>query len=102
MGVSVSRVSGYNRTMTSLDVAKKYFADTENIIIATGKDFPDALSGGALAAKWNAPVLLCDTDSVNGEIIQWIKDNNIVNVYVLGGINAVNESVIKQLESVIN
>lgn len=57
----VTRVSGADRYQTSRALARLAFPDGSDIVyLATGRDFPDALSGGALAARTDAPVILVD------------------------------------------
>ena len=66
------------------------------IIIATGKNFADALSGSYLAVVKNAPILLTNGKEDNiAELHQYMKENVNENgtIYILGGEKAVPESV---------
>ena len=49
-GYKVQRFAGQTRFDTALQVAKFGLGDPANVVVATGKDFPDALSAGPLAA----------------------------------------------------
>lgn len=91
----VLRLYGYTRYETAMKAADqlKKELDTDkfdNIIVATGNDFPDALPGSYLAAEWNAPILLIDDRSMK-EVCAYINNNlsEDGNVYVLGGIGVV-------------
>lgn len=85
---NVNRISGKNRYETSINIAKHYNSEKfENVIIANGNDFPDALAGSALSKKLNAPILLID-ENVNSsrETINLIKSKLAKNgsIYILG------------------
>ncbi|WP_194907593.1 cell wall-binding repeat-containing protein [Catenulispora rubra] len=49
-GYKVQRFAGQTRFDTALQVAKFGLGDPADVVVATGKDFPDALSAGPLAA----------------------------------------------------
>ncbi|CBZ03210.1 cell wall-binding repeat-containing protein [Clostridium botulinum] len=91
---NVNRISGENRYETSINIAKHYNSEKfENVIIANGNDFPDALAGSALSKKLNAPILLID-ENVNSsrETINLIKSKLAKNgsIYILGGEGAID------------
>ena len=69
----------------------------ESVIIATGRDYPDALSGGALAKKVNAPILLVDGKSSSNiaELKEYIYENlkEGGDIYILGGYKVVPTSI---------
>ncbi|MBQ1476922.1 MAG: cell wall-binding repeat-containing protein, partial [Erysipelotrichaceae bacterium] len=96
----VIRLSGKTRYETSLKAADelKLILGTDkfdNIVLATGKDFADALGGGYLAARKNAPILLTNDKNaaaVNEYINANLKDGG--TVYVLGGEGAVSEAAL--------
>jgi hypothetical protein len=53
-GYAVQRYSGNDRFGTAMAIAKQGMGDPKHIIVATGLDFPDALTAGPLAAGPNA------------------------------------------------
>ena len=91
----VYRVSGSSRYKTSLAVAEQIRAEMgvdqfDKVILATGSNFADALSGSYLSYVENAPILLIDDNSANevrSYIRTYLKTGGMV--YVLGGENAV-------------
>ena len=102
----LSRVSGSNRFETSLKVTQllkkeKGVSKYENIIIASGKTFPDALSGSYLAKAADAPVLLVDQVRIPS-VVDYVKKNLKTGgtVYILGGAKAVSKSVETNLKSI--
>lgn len=94
---TVSRIDGATRYETSTNIANNYSSGKlENIIIASGDDFPDALSGCVLSSKVNAPILLVGKDTKSSQAsINFIKSKLNVNgtIYVLGGESSVNEEI---------
>ncbi len=58
---SIVRIGGIDREDTSRDIATYAFGTSApKVFIATGLNFPDALSAGAAAGSQGAPVLLVD------------------------------------------
>jgi subtilisin family serine protease/putative cell wall-binding protein len=91
----VSRVSGSDRYLTSVEVAKKFYPESEAVGIASGKLFPDALSGSHFASKNNMPIVLVNGTTMINELTSYLKDANVDDYYIYGGKNSVNESIIK-------
>ncbi len=102
------RIAGNNRFATSIDAAdalKKSLGvgKFENIIVAGGNDYPDALSGSYLAKVKNAPVILVGRDADSeADVKQYISENLKAGgtVYLLGGIGVVRldfENGVKKL-----
>ena len=95
---NIYRLYGDNRFQTSIGVADALKAELgvskfENIIIASGSSYTDALAGSYLAAVKNAPILI--TNSKNQEIIQMYAFANLKTggtMYILGGESAVQPS----------
>ena len=93
-GVTVDRIAGTDRYGTSAAVSAVFTeAGTEEVFIATGRNYPDALAGGPAAGRVGSPVLLSDTrcvpDAVRAEISR-IKPARIV---LLGGPSALDDRV---------
>lgn len=69
------------------------------LYVASGRDFPDALSAGPAAARQKGALLLVDRDSiptvVRDEILRLSPDH----VVVVGGEAAISDSVFRTLES---
>lgn len=101
------RVFGDNRFKTSLAIADQFKNANngkafENIIVASGADFADALSASYLAKVKNAPILLVANKAtvVINETIEYIKKNAAAgaNVYLVGGSSVVPNSMITDLK----
>jgi putative cell wall-binding protein len=55
---------GSDRYATAAKVATTFFSSPTTVGVATGENFPDALSGGAYLAHLAAPLVLADTSAV--------------------------------------
>ncbi|MFZ7121881.1 MAG: cell wall-binding repeat-containing protein [Eubacteriaceae bacterium] len=99
MGISVERIYGSNRINTSLAIANRFYPTSTGVIISTGFKYTDALSGGPFAAKANQPILLVEKDKVSQGVLDYIKNNKVNKVTILGGPLAVSENVKKQIEN---
>lgn len=100
---NINRITGKNRYETSANISSKFSNSTvQNIIIASGNDFPDALSGSVLSKKLNAPILLMDkTIALSSNSISYIKSHlaNGGTIYVLGGNTSINDSFLDYFKS---
>ncbi|MDP4178592.1 MAG: cell wall-binding repeat-containing protein [Bacillota bacterium] len=86
---SIQRISGANRYETSMNVFTTFKLDTTNVVLASGKDFPDALCGSQLAAKLNASIVLADENNLDTQQVNY-TNKGITNFYILGGTGAVS------------
>lgn len=91
-----SRVAGANRYDTSLAVARQYFPKTSSVFIATGKNFPDALAAGPLAATRKAPILLFGDQITPGQAT-YLGSLQKPQITILGGASAISTDVETQL-----
>ena len=96
---SIYRLYGDDRYATALKIYKWYNSlfTSDDIAVATGKSFPDALAGGALAAKLGIPVVLVGDLPLTAGLTDYIGGKEYGAAYVFGGANAVPESVISAL-----
>ena len=89
----VTRVFGNSRYDTSVAVAKEFCKNAELAVVASGKNFPDGLCGGPLAAALSAPLVLTadeKTDAAAG----YMGANNVESGYVLGGDGALADKTV--------
>lgn len=93
------RLYGNTRYDTSLETAEALkkawnIGQFDNIIVASGEDYADALAGSYLAKVKNAPILLVGHDRRSQEQAKEYISDNIVyggGVYILGGTGAVSD-----------
>ena len=92
----VTRVFGDSRYDTSVAVAKAFCSDVEKAVVASGKNFPDGLCGGPLAAAFHAPLILTK-DGGSGTAAGYMAENGITSGYVLGGDGALTDSTVVEV-----
>lgn len=99
----VSRIYGKTRYETSYAIADALkvqlgVSKFEAVIVANGKNFPDALAGSYLANRKNAPILMASEKNI-ASLEEYIVKSLIKGgrIYVLGGEAAVPESVVSGL-----
>lgn len=98
---NVSRIAGEDRIATSIEISKEMFSESDNVVLASGFNFADALSAGQLAAALNAPLILSkdQLDSRTSDEIAKLKPKNI---YIVGGETALSSNIEESVKSVVN
>lgn len=96
LGINVERIAGIDRFETSVCIADKLGA-ASMAFIATGEDFPDALSIAPIAAKKGMPILLVSKDAIAESVKNYLAKQNITKTYVIGGNDVISSNVVSQL-----
>lgn len=100
LGDPLRRVNGTNRRDTANQLAlAAYPGGADAVLLAREDNYPDALSGGPLAAALGAPILLSPTAGLTGDVIDTIRRLDPSVVYILGGVAALSPEVERQLDS---
>lgn len=86
--IVIERISGKNRSETSIKVAEK-LGGVEKAFITSGQKFPDALSSGTIAAKEKAPIILSNNTE---EIHNKVKNIGVKDIVIVGGNTTVTQS----------
>lgn len=85
-GAKVVRLAGGDRYETGASISSKFWpSGAGTVYIASGRNFPDALSGGALAAHNDAPILLSQTTYLPPSVFKELKRLDPAKVVLLGG-----------------
>lgn len=93
--IQVERIWGNDRYETSVEIAKK-LGSGDSIAIATGDNFPDALSISAPAAIKCMPILLTQKNRIPGAVQRYIDDNGQVNrTYIIGGPGVISDAILE-------
>jgi putative cell wall-binding protein len=101
-GGSVHRIGGTNRFEVSVNTAKFFAMDPSVHVFASGLVFPDALSGGPLAALTGAPMMLTPPSSLAQTTVDYLNSLPQKDAfYILGGPGSVSTKVESQLDSQI-
>lgn len=95
----VHRIWGPDRYATAAALSQSAYPNgATNVMVATGRNFPDALAGSAAAGRFSMPVLLTQLDSIPASTLSEIDRLNPQKIYVLGGPAVVSEAVRTQLQ----
>lgn len=92
-----TRVFGATRYETATEISRRFFDRADAVFVATGSNFPDALSGGPAAARLGAPILFVRQDEVPAVVADEIAKLRPDRIYVLGGSGVISENVRVQL-----
>ncbi|MDP2234657.1 MAG: cell wall-binding repeat-containing protein, partial [Actinomycetota bacterium] len=92
-------IEGATRFDTAVAASKEAYPDgldplgARTAVIATGRNWPDALGGSSLAGALGGPILLVDTNSVPAAVAAEITRLGADRAIILGGTAAVGASV---------
>ena len=94
-------VEGLNRFETAVEASQETFADgsASDVVLATGRNWPDALGGAALAKAVGGPILLCEKGSIPPVVSAEIARLGATRVYILGSRDAVSDDVVSALRA---
>lgn len=95
----IRRIAGENRFETAALIAQE-FPKESTVAIATGMDFPDALSLASAAAVLNMPLLLTSRDSVPEITGRTLKDLMPNGVFLAGGEGVISPKVVEELSGI--
>lgn len=99
-------LAGDTRYETSLKIAEQMASYSEleigryvdTVVLVSGEGFADALSASALAGLYGAPILLTEPDELSRTVSRFINENDIRDVFIVGGTSAVSSAVANALE----
>lgn len=86
-------VVGPNRYATATLAAEQYLPTAPGVVLTSGLSFPDALAGGAFAAKHDAALLLVTTNQLPAPVAQYLQRKQPQQVWITGGVSTVNATV---------
>lgn len=93
--LKVERIKGANRYQTSAAIADRLTSYRKQapsgVVIASGENFPDALSVSPYAARRAFPILLSPSAAPNEAMLDKLSDYALSSMLVVGGTNAVSE-----------
>ena len=99
---TVSRIAGADRYAVAVSISQAAFtAPVDTVFLATGENFPDALSAGPLAVKLGGPVLLTPRSGLTASVIAELERLAPGRVTIVGGTVSVPTAIETQLRSVL-
>jgi putative cell wall-binding protein len=94
-----TQVMGATRYETAVEASKLAFPKgASTVVIATGRSWPDALGGTALAGVLNGPILLTDTNALPASVTQELTRLGASRAIIVGGTGAVGTAVESELK----
>ena len=96
-GYSIDRIAGDNRYETAVNIAKR-LPLSEQVVVTTGENFPDALAIASIAARKGMPILLSNSHSLSKNAIK-ITDH-AQKVYAIGGSQVLPDKALSSINSV--
>ena len=95
----IKRFEGDNRYETSYMVAHEFFpGECETAVLVYGQNFPDGLSGGAVASVIGAPVLLAmDRDDMIANVAKWVQESGATKSVTFGGPTLVTDNNVRTI-----
>lgn len=94
-GKRISEKDMYSNNIAILKTFDKHL-DKNNVFVATGKNFADALCGAALAAKMKAPLVFMN-NKVESSTSEYLKSicSDAKNMYIMGSEGAVDSKTLE-------
>ncbi len=96
----IVRIGGTDRYATSLAVAEYFNLGSQNICVATGNYFPDALAGSVYAAKYKAPIILTDS-TLPSQTADYVVSRKPSGIIIFGGEAAVGSGIEQQIQQLL-
>lgn len=93
------RLAGADRFATAVAISARFNSGVEKVYIATGVNYPDALSASAVAGAEGVPLLLVLPDSIPSVVWNELHRLAPQKIIVAGGPSTVNSAVEEQLKS---
>lgn len=98
MGISTRRLAGTDRFETAALVAREVGSATREVTLAFGRNWPDAVAAGALAASDDrVPVLLTESQGIPQPTNDALAALGIQTVFIVGGTAVISPSIDEEL-----
>ncbi|QBI18277.1 DUF3152 domain-containing protein [Egibacter rhizosphaerae] len=106
LGLEVTRTAGAERYETSAALAERFHDhqtgdDTDPLVVATGEDFPDALTGGSLAAAGGGMLALSPADYPPRALGAVLLERTPESTTVLGGTTVLSDRAVDGLARLV-
>lgn len=98
MGIECIRLAGNDRYETSVAIAKQ-IGSASSAAVASGENFPDAISIAPFAASKGMPIILSSRDSLPGTAKSYIQTAGFQKTYIVGGYGVISQNVQAQLQN---
>lgn len=89
---TIERIYGNTQYDTSVKIAEK-IGQSGKVVLATGSDYPDALSVSVIAANQGMPILLTEKDSLPAAVLDYFQSKAVTQTYIVGGTGVISSSI---------
>lgn len=96
------RLGGVDRYATAAKIAQSMTNPSHAAVLATGDNFPDALSVAAAAGRIKMPLLLANSASLPQVTFDVLKTLNLSQLYVIGGEGVLSKDVLSSVQTRLN
>ena len=97
----VRRLAGPDRYATAAAISRQFWQHKARVFVANGTGFADALAGGAVAGRDNAPMLLVPAGFVPTSTGQEILHKHPFRLQLLGGAGAISGAAEARLRALV-
>jgi len=97
---TATRVAGDDRESTAVALARlgieRWGLSPAVLLLASSRDFPDALAAAGSARAWNAPLLLASGDDISQALVEYLLDFSLDELFghAFGGTAALSDEVV--------
>lgn len=98
---NIQRIGGSDRYDTAIQICKNGWANgSKYAVLASGEDFPDAITATPLAKKYNAPILLNPKSNLDTRVEGELESLGVKQVFIIGGPAVISDGVKAALENI--
>ncbi|MGI6217254.1 MAG: cell wall-binding repeat-containing protein [Coriobacteriales bacterium] len=96
--IPFARIAGKTRYDTMQSIVNS-FSNFDTVVLASGKNFPDALAASSIAGIYHCPIVLTDSSALSSQASSIITSHSVKNVLIIGGPAAISSNVENSLKS---
>jgi len=100
-GRPVVRLSGADRYATAVAISREFYDRPPSAYLATGANFPDALSAVPVAGRVGSPLLLVQRDALPATVASELVRLHPPRCYLSGGTAVIGDAVVRQLRATL-
>lgn len=84
LDAEVSRIYGANRIETAIQISQEGWQEANTVLLARSDSFPDSLVSVPLSKRYDAPILLTPSNSLDEKVLEEIIRLQATHVILLG------------------
>lgn len=97
----VKRLAGADRYSTNSLIANEINTTNGSIFVASGENFPDALSIASFASEDNSPILLVKANSLSQQTKDYLQKQQPHTIFIAGGSGVISSTVENQIKAIV-